>query len=380
MPKDLDDLLKYDALQEAEDIAYGKAGDDRSEYYSGRSDLKNDLFMLFSSLNQKDKREALKDQEDTGGSQKVTYFQKVLSDNGFILDLHEVGKKPSWDKTFHQKMKNEMCQVWYHPDGIVVIFDTFMGSVNSAKCYYQVKPKDPEIKNFYECISSGGFEETDQGLIWVGDHDAREGLIHNLNKIRNHGTFLKQWYRTYRLPWFVIWEGPEGWSPDFDYDAASLERILRCPNVSQIMGFSVDEGKTDSQSEESKYSESTACNIQKESEKEIPVSQPIELTNELIEKRAYHLWEDAGCPNGRSEEFWNAAIQQLVPRTWYVSCGDLKVSGYGTFDEVLELSMQKADDDGMSLAENINVSATGFDVCPYQKNTLFVLRNFGLWF
>lgn len=379
MPKNLDDLLKYDALQEAEDIVYGKNGE--PPIYTGRSDVKNDLFMLLGSLNQKDKREALEKQQDTGGSQKVQYFQKVLTDNGFILDLHEVGKKPSWDKTFHQKMKNEMCQVWYHPDGIVVIFDTFMGGVNSAKCFYQVKPLDPERKGFYECTSSGSFEKTnDEGLIWIGDHDAREGLIHNLNKIRKHGTFLKQWHMTRRPVWFVIWEGPEQYSFDFDYDAASLERILRCPNVSQIMGFSVDEGKTDSQSEESKYSESTACNIQKESEKEIPVSQPIELTNELIEKRAYHLWEDAGCPNGRSEEFWNAAVQQLVPRQWYISSGELRVSGYGTFDDVLELAMQKADDVGMSLDENVNISSAGFDVCSYRKNTLFVLRNLGLWF
>jgi len=41
---------------------------------------------------------------------------------------------------------------------------------------------------------------------------------------------------------------------------------------------------------------------------------PLEMTPERkqrIEERAYHLWEEAGCPQGRDLDFWERA-RQLV--------------------------------------------------------------------
>lgn len=32
---------------------------------------------------------------------------------------------------------------------------------------------------------------------------------------------------------------------------------------------------------------------------------------ELVRERAYELWQQAGCPEGRSEEFWFAAEREL---------------------------------------------------------------------
>ena len=32
---------------------------------------------------------------------------------------------------------------------------------------------------------------------------------------------------------------------------------------------------------------------------------------EMIRKRAYQLWEQAGCPDGRSYEFWFAARTEI---------------------------------------------------------------------
>jgi hypothetical protein len=32
---------------------------------------------------------------------------------------------------------------------------------------------------------------------------------------------------------------------------------------------------------------------------------------EAIRKRAYELWEQEGCPHGRSDEFWHAARAEL---------------------------------------------------------------------
>jgi hypothetical protein len=35
----------------------------------------------------------------------------------------------------------------------------------------------------------------------------------------------------------------------------------------------------------------------------------------LIRTKAYLLWEQAGCPEGRSQEFWLAAEHELVEPT-----------------------------------------------------------------
>ena len=32
---------------------------------------------------------------------------------------------------------------------------------------------------------------------------------------------------------------------------------------------------------------------------------------DAIRRRAYELWEEAGCPEGRSDEFWHAARDEL---------------------------------------------------------------------
>lgn len=42
------------------------------------------------------------------------------------------------------------------------------------------------------------------------------------------------------------------------------------------------------------------------------MSNPVEPTTEArVRERAYHLWEQAGCPDGRSEEFWHQAAAEI---------------------------------------------------------------------
>jgi hypothetical protein len=36
------------------------------------------------------------------------------------------------------------------------------------------------------------------------------------------------------------------------------------------------------------------------------------ISDQEIRIRAYRLWDAAGRPNGRSEEFWEQAYQQLI--------------------------------------------------------------------
>lgn len=44
------------------------------------------------------------------------------------------------------------------------------------------------------------------------------------------------------------------------------------------------------------------------------VKQIIEPTEEQIRERAYYLWEIAGCPKGRDQEFWFMAKEELEIR------------------------------------------------------------------
>ena len=36
-----------------------------------------------------------------------------------------------------------------------------------------------------------------------------------------------------------------------------------------------------------------------------------EISKAQVRERAYQLWTDAGCPDGRDEEFWHQAAREL---------------------------------------------------------------------
>jgi len=38
---------------------------------------------------------------------------------------------------------------------------------------------------------------------------------------------------------------------------------------------------------------------------------PFEITHEMIALKAYFTWQQAGCPDGREQEFWFAAEEEL---------------------------------------------------------------------
>jgi len=39
------------------------------------------------------------------------------------------------------------------------------------------------------------------------------------------------------------------------------------------------------------------------------------LSHERIATAAYYLWQQAGCPPGRAEEYWYKAVEQLKEQT-----------------------------------------------------------------
>ena len=43
----------------------------------------------------------------------------------------------------------------------------------------------------------------------------------------------------------------------------------------------------------------------------VPSAAPENIDEQRIRERAYALWEEAGCPEGRADEFWNLALQEI---------------------------------------------------------------------
>lgn len=101
-----------------------------------------------------------------------------------------------------------------------------------------------------------------------------------------------------------------------------------------------------------------------------------------IRELAYVLWEQNGKPiETEGCRFWNDAVKRLTPKTWYICSGELKVSGHGELQEVLNLALTHASNEGWSLGPNILVSSISFDYSPfdYELDTVTELDRFKLW-
>ncbi|MEE3504606.1 DUF2934 domain-containing protein [Acidiphilium acidophilum] len=48
-------------------------------------------------------------------------------------------------------------------------------------------------------------------------------------------------------------------------------------------------------------------------------------TEDRVRERAYHLWEQAGCPEGRSTEFWCQAVSEVGTDEIKPIAGDFEI-------------------------------------------------------
>jgi hypothetical protein len=115
---------------------------------------------------------------------------------------------------------DETYVILWHPDGILATCESYSGtSRNSAKVYYNYRHESGGYPGLL--ISSGSMH----GDVWAGDHDAREGVRHNLRLMRNEGEFLSPWVVRPWL-WLLAYSDTDG---DYDYAAINAERISRLP-------------------------------------------------------------------------------------------------------------------------------------------------------
>lgn len=171
--EEINKMLKIDPLLEAEKMTGKSYKEDEATNMLG-------LMLHFSHSKNKDALLSLND--DTTYSTETNRYLGIVEALGFQVILTDYFKD-------EERNKYEAYYVLYHPDGVLLYFDTYGEKVNSGKMIYNWKPHD--INNFsYDILSSGCWNEND---IWAGDHDCREAIKHNFNQLKKHGSFLNPW-------------------------------------------------------------------------------------------------------------------------------------------------------------------------------------------
>lgn len=222
----LEDVLNRDPVAEAEGLveilqrAGLVEGDDGNTLLLGHALSVNKL-----------KAEALEAVGDTNYGSKLTKYQAVIEKLGFrkVLELpftgHKYGSEEAPQETFFVYFRDN--------GGVLLCFDTYnTDSVNGGHFYYNWKPNDIKDKYAYHVTSSGGWrvnypddmpapkweelykdgvrltsgpgiekeerrnEYFHEHAVWVGDHDCREAIRHNISKLEEFGKFVTPWVET----------------------------------------------------------------------------------------------------------------------------------------------------------------------------------------
>ena len=231
--KNLDVVLKFDPLAEAEKLTGVSYKDSEATSYLG--------FSLAMDHN-KMKNEELRSRGDTTLSNKLGRYKEIITSAGFELCVRdEVNGRPDGDDV----ASNEAYYIYAHRDGLLLAFDTYFDetTVNGGKVYYNWTPA-PDLENRWSFTSSGSMADIiidgETVKVWYGDHDCREAILHNLNNLREHGRFVPQWLKPPHLYLmsFMDWDEVR----DLRYPESSeainkitAERISRCPQWVQDM-------------------------------------------------------------------------------------------------------------------------------------------------
>ncbi|MBK5958070.1 hypothetical protein CCR97_08045 [Rhodoplanes elegans] len=202
----IDDLLSFDPLAAAEGLTGERMGESLNDETAA-------LGLLFACTHSKMKRDALHEVGDTTYGDSLARYLSILDRLGFEQVLAD-----EWPSSHNGVI--ETFFVFAHRDGLLLSFDTFRGNtVNAAKVSYNWMPKVDDWRNVR---SSGHMNDG----VWVGYHDAREALCHNLMKLRNRGEFVCPWIEQPFL-WLLHYDDTK--QPNYDYAAITSERISRLP-------------------------------------------------------------------------------------------------------------------------------------------------------
>lgn len=211
---DLDELLNFDSLHEAEKLS-GKS------YKSDEETTK--LGFALHVLNSEEKKKRLKATNDSYYGIKIPEFLEIVKDLGFTL----INKLPF---TYEESKEH---QFWYwHPDHfILLVFNTFYGNLNAANMWY-CHERDKTKEFDYSIYSSHSPLRED----WVcGSHDVREGLRHHFNRLLANGKFVR-WGES-QFIYSLNYAENEGVSYE-EYEVKTKERLAHRPDILEIICMS----------------------------------------------------------------------------------------------------------------------------------------------
>lgn len=200
---DIAALLRFDSLSEAEKLT-------GSDYKTDENTVR--LGLGLAMLNNEAKDRALAETDDTRWS---------LDFAGTVALWERIGFETVHTRNFVARDSVETYLVLWHPDGILGTVESYGSTrVNTQKVYYNVRPTSGHLP--WDAISSGRYVDA----VWVGDHDAREGLRFNLGRLREHGEFLPIWVER---PWLSLLTYQEAREDGYDRKAITESVIGELP-------------------------------------------------------------------------------------------------------------------------------------------------------
>jgi len=193
----MDKLLKYDPLSAAEKFT-GK---------SYKTDKSTSLIGLLIHLeHSKFKKQTLQKLGDT-------YYGIAI--NEFLLILEKLNFYKVFELQGNPEGRKEHFCIYWNNDGILLVFNTYEGLLNSGIIYYNWVPDRSLLLqdklDWWHCTSSGScctLDGTEKDLLHVGSRDVREGFIHAIRKMQKYGTFLKKWQEIPHLWLIPYWFEP----------------------------------------------------------------------------------------------------------------------------------------------------------------------------
>lgn len=181
MPLDnIDQLLGYDALSEAELLTGASHHDDEET---------RQLAMHMHLEHQRLKAAILSEFDDTIFSHDAEDYLRIVKEEGFTEMRVEV---------FTSESSHQVEQQYFmlHQEGILLIFDTYRGMINGGNFYYNWSSDlMPGDERWWQVTDNGKWHDnpTDADGVWVGYHDCREAVRHRLRNLRHHGHFINPW-------------------------------------------------------------------------------------------------------------------------------------------------------------------------------------------
>ncbi len=199
----LDAALRFDPLAEAERIT--------NESYKDDSDTMM-LGIGLALLHNERKADLLRGADDS-------YYGIGFGD--MLALLARMGFEEVLRDAFAGRYGPDEYVVLWHQDGLLATCESFDGRLNTAKVLYNYRHDSGGYPGG-GLTSSGGM----RGEVWVGDHDAREGIRHNLGRMYAAGRFLDQWVERPFL-WLLTYADSD--VEGYDHQAITERRIARLP-------------------------------------------------------------------------------------------------------------------------------------------------------